>query len=150
MITIPLILKKQIEFEAESVYPNECCGIIFGSIEDGIAGAEEVRRVHSLQTVVNTFESEERYHRFRIESDTLLCAERSALRRGIAVLGFYHSHPDHNARPSDYDRIHALPFYSYVIVSVIKKHAQDFRSWQLSPDRNSFFEEFVKEEETWQ
>jgi proteasome lid subunit RPN8/RPN11 len=59
------------------------------------------------------------------------------------VLGFYHSHPDHPAVPSDYDRDNALPFYSYVIVSVAGGKAADFRSWLLAEDRGSFGEEKI-------
>ena len=36
---------------------------------------------------------------------------------GGELLGFYHSHPDHPARPSQYDLDHAWPTFAYVIVA---------------------------------
>jgi proteasome lid subunit RPN8/RPN11 len=68
-------------------------------------------------------------------------AELAARKEGRDVLGFYHSHPDHPAEPSDFDREHALPFYSYIIVSVEKGRAVNLRSWELAPDRAKFLEE---------
>jgi proteasome lid subunit RPN8/RPN11 len=59
----------------------------------------------------------------------------------LDVIGFYHSHPDHPAAPSAYDKDHALPFYSYVIVSVQQGKAQDFTSWELTADRTAFLQE---------
>jgi proteasome lid subunit RPN8/RPN11 len=57
--------------------------------------------------------------------------EKTASAEGLAVLGFYHSHPDHPARPSEYDRQHAWPYYSYLIVAIAKGKAADMTSWQL-------------------
>jgi proteasome lid subunit RPN8/RPN11 len=70
-------------------------------------------------------------------------AELAARKEGRDVLGFYHSHPDHPAEPSDFDREHALPFYSYIIVSVDKGKAGNFRSWELTPGRDKFLEEEI-------
>jgi proteasome lid subunit RPN8/RPN11 len=132
----PLRLSKsqdeQIRREAAEVYPNECCGIIYGVIHDG------VRVVHSLEAVPNVFDEEERYHRFSISGAQLMKAERQAGERNELVLGFYHSHPDHPARPSEYDRQHAWPFYSYVIVAVEKRTPRDVTSWQLNEQSEQF------------
>ena len=57
------------------------------------------------------------------------------------LLGFYHSHPDHPAEPSEYDREHAWPGYSYVITSVSGENVQDMRSWTLRDDRTGYDEE---------
>ena len=57
---------------------------------------------------------------------------------GLAVLGFYHSHPDHPARPSDTDRQNAWPFYSYVIVAIAKRQPVDLTSWQLDESTEQF------------
>jgi proteasome lid subunit RPN8/RPN11 len=62
-----------------------------------------------------------------------------------ALLGFYHSHPDHPAEPSGFDRDHAWPNFSYVIVSVRDGRAEDVRSWRLRSDRAGFIEEFIVE-----
>ena len=60
---------------------------------------------------------------------------------GAELLGFYHSHPDHPARPSQYDLDHAWPFFSYVIVSVRGGTAEDMTSWRLREDRSAFDQE---------
>ena len=139
MITIPVDIKIQIEVEACKAYPNECCGIMLGSAD--LAGGG--RDVKKILPVVNTFEDLEQYHRFRIEPEDLMGAEKEAFQEGLEVVGFYHSHPDHPAAPSGYDGEQALPFYSYVIVAVTKAGAEDFRSWQLKEDSSEFVEEGV-------
>ena len=123
---------EQIRREAAAAYPDECCGIIYGVVRDG------TRRVSQLEPVANAFDAEERYHRFSISPEQLMKAERVAGDRGELVLGFYHSHPDHPARPSEYDRQHAWPFYSYVIVAVEMRQPRDMTSWQLNEQTELF------------
>jgi proteasome lid subunit RPN8/RPN11 len=127
---------KQIDAEGAAAYPNECCGIIYG--RDVLADAVTRRVVERLEAVANEFEDGEKYHRFLITPKTLLEAEKKAGEAGQLVLGFYHSHPDHPARPSEYDREHAWPFYSYVIVSIAKGQAVDTTCWILSEQTETF------------
>jgi proteasome lid subunit RPN8/RPN11 len=54
------------------------------------------------------------------------------------VLGFFHSHPDHPARPSAFDLEHAWPYYSYLIVSVVDGKVAGIASWRLAADRTRF------------
>jgi proteasome lid subunit RPN8/RPN11 len=54
------------------------------------------------------------------------------------VIGFYHSHPDHPAVPSQFDLDHAWPVYSYLIVSVIQGQSAELTSWELVEDRSRF------------
>jgi len=84
---------------------------------------------------------DERERRFFISPQQVLMAERRARQDGLLLLGFYHSHPDHPAIPSEYDRQHALPWYSYVIVSVQGGEPGELRSWRLRDDRSAFDEE---------
>jgi len=63
--------------------------------------------------------------------------------KGLDVIGFYHSHPDHPAAPSEYDRDHAWPVFSYVIVSIMNAKANGITSWTLKPDRSSFDQEEI-------
>jgi proteasome lid subunit RPN8/RPN11 len=79
-----------------------------------------------------------RRNRYLISPRELLAADRDAQKRGLDILGIYHSHPDHPARPSEYDREHALPWYSYIIVSVNRGVAGDLASWNLRDDRSAF------------
>ncbi|MDR2678257.1 MAG: M67 family metallopeptidase, partial [Zoogloeaceae bacterium] len=133
MIILAAPLEAVIHAEGERAYPNECCGVLLG-----VQDAAGVRRVEALIPIVNARESEEQYHRFRIEADDFMRAETEARAQGKDVLGFYHSHPDHPALPSEYDREYALPFYSYIIVSVAKGKAGLLTSWELTLDRSRF------------
>ena len=126
----------QIDAEGASAYPNECCGIIYG--RDVTANGVTRRVVERLEAVANEFEAGEQYHRFSITAKTLMAAEKSAGDARQMVLGFYHSHPDHPARPSEYDREHAWPFYSYIIVSIAKREPVDMTCWVLNEQTEAF------------
>ena len=127
---------KQIEADGVTAYPNECCGIIYGR---DVAGR---RIVEELETVANDFEEGEKYHRFSITPATLMNAEKKCS-GGKLVLGFYHSHPDHPARPSEYDRVHAWPFYSYLIVAIHQKKPVDLTSWVLDEATEQFVQQKI-------
>lgn len=133
-LLIPNTLRRWIESEGVAAYPNECCGILVGRDVGGR------RRIEKLEPGKNVFQADERYHRFSIDPRAQLKAEREAEREGMIVLGFYHSHPDHPARPSEYDREHAWPFYSYVIVAIEKGKPAAMTSWVLG-DANQFDEQ---------
>jgi proteasome lid subunit RPN8/RPN11 len=131
-LVLSMAIAEQIEREGVAAYPNECCGILVGR------DAGEERIVEKLIPMKNVFDASEQYHRFSIDPLALVRADEEAGREGRAVLGFYHSHPDHPAKPSQYDLDHAWPFYSYVIVSVLKKQASDMTCWQLDEQANTF------------
>jgi proteasome lid subunit RPN8/RPN11 len=132
-----------IRAEGEKAYPNECCGVLLGAIYDADSPSDDVRLVESIIPISNARETEEQYHRFKIEPEDLMRVEKTAKAQNREVLGFYHSHPDHPARPSEYDRNNAVPFYSYIIVSVEKKKAAELTSWRLSEDGKEFLEEAI-------
>lgn len=135
MIFLPEDVERRIRAEGEKSYPEECCGILLGRIaEDG------ERRIKDILPVHNADRAEERHHRFRIEPDEFLRVEKEARLRGLDVVGFYHSHPDHPNVPSEHDREQALPFYSYLILSVEKGVAARISFWELSSDRALFYE----------
>ncbi len=129
MIVITEEQKQVINAHGEKTYPNECCGIMLGQVlPDG------VKELKELLAVDNSREDKEQYHRFEIRADDLLKAEKEAAARHLDVIGFYHSHPDHPAEPSEYDRSHAFLFYSYIIVAVGKGKAGNFTSWELNKE----------------
>jgi proteasome lid subunit RPN8/RPN11 len=141
----PLILTaalhRQIESEGESAYPNECCGILVGrDLDNG-----KRRVVERIVPMANAFDPQERYHRFTIDPLTLAQADDSAAAEGKAVIGFYHSHPDHPARPSEYDRTHVPPwnFYSHVIVAIEKKVPAAMTCWVFNEDTEQFDEQVI-------
>ena len=92
----------------------------------------------SLRPIVNAREDGEQYHRFLITAEDMMQAELEARRLGLEIVGFYHSHPDHPAKPSDYDRDHALPFYSYIILRVAEGRPELMTSWRLRISREAF------------
>ncbi len=125
------ILAAQIRAHGAETYPHECCGGLLGV--DGEAG----REVRALFPLVNRRDDSPR-NRFSITPDDFRSAERVAREAGLDLVGWYHSHPDHPALPSEYDREHAWPWYSYIIVSVAKAEAQAMASWRLADNRVRF------------
>ena len=113
----------------EDTYPHECCGALVG--REG--------RVAAAVALPNTTEEGPR-RRFLVRPSDYLLAERRARELGGELLGFYHSHPDHPARPSQYDLDHAWPTFAYVIVSVVSRAARDVTVWWLTEDRSTFEE----------
>ena len=111
-------------------YPNECCGALYG--RDGV--------VTATYALPNTTEEGPR-RRFLVRPQDYRDAEKRATELKVDLLGFYHSHPDHPARPSQYDLDHAWPFFSYVIVSVTAEGTGSLTSWRLRDDRSGFDEE---------
>ncbi len=142
---MPNHLAEKIAAEGEAAYPNECCGVIFGRDISGDGDYAMRRVVDLLQPVNNEFDAAEQFHRFLITPATLMKAEKYASTNGLLVLGFYHSHPDAPARPSEYDRQHAWPFYSYAIVSIAKGQAVDMTSWLLDENSNTFKRQDIEE-----
>jgi proteasome lid subunit RPN8/RPN11 len=126
-----------IRAHGEAGFPNEICGVLLGREADGH------KTVTGLLPIENQFESDEQYHRFLITPQDMLRAERSARAQGVSVVGFYHSHPEAEAIASNYDRDHAWPWYTYIIVSVKQGRADELRSWTLRDDRSAFDEEPV-------
>lgn len=121
-----------IEAHGRATYPHECCGAMLG--RDGL--------VHRVVELPNTTEEGPR-RRFLVRPADYRAAEAAATEAGLELLGFYHSHPDHPARPSQYDLDHAWPFFSYVIVSVVQGTAGPMTSWRLRDDRSAFDEELL-------
>lgn len=123
-----------IRAHARAEYPYECCGALLG-VEHG-----DTRAITQVIQLANE-RTHERERRFYVSPQQVLMAERRAREAALLLLGFYHSHPDHPAEPSEYDREHALPYYSYPIVSVRRGEPIEIRSWRLKDDRSGFDEE---------
>jgi proteasome lid subunit RPN8/RPN11 len=138
MILLKAEAEKRIREEGERAYPNECCGFLLGRFS-----TDEEKQAELVLTVENSWEAGEQYHRFVITPEDFMRAERDARQQKLEIVGIYHSHPDHPARPSDYDREHALPFYSYLILAVKAGKAGELTSWELNSDRNQFTEEEI-------
>ena len=129
-----------IRIHGQETYPHECCGALIG--RDG--------RVTAIVALPNTTEEGPR-RRFMVRPSDYQLAERRATELGGELLGFYHSHPDHPARPSQYDLDHAWPTFAYIIVAVAglarqsaegarAAAATDMTVWFLNDDRSRFEE----------
>ncbi len=129
---------EQIKRHGEQTYPEECGGLLLGVFEDG------ARVIHDVMPLEN-IRKDSRHNRVELDPLDYARAEREAGKRGLGVWGYYHSHPNHPAVPSEFDRSHA-PFteWSYLIVSVREGKAQELRAWTLREDRSQFDEEEIR------
>lgn len=130
-------LLAQIQAHAAAAYPEEGAGFLLGRAN----GTD--RQVISLLPAENHREDQARKNRYLLGPEALRQAEETAARLGLDLIGVFHSHPDHPAQPSEFDREWALPFFSYVITSVAEGNAAETRSWRLRDDRSQFDEEIV-------
>lgn len=133
-VTISEALRSRIFDQLQRTYPNEGGGFLLGSLQADSVTVRDVRPVE------NVFETEEQYHRYAMTPSDWAKLEDEADAQGLTLVGYYHSHPDHPAIPSEFDRVHALPNFRYLITSVQQGKAADFRAWQLSDDRSRFEE----------
>jgi proteasome lid subunit RPN8/RPN11 len=130
--------RNEIAAHGERDYPHECCGLLLGSFTE-----EGVKAIAELYPISNAREEQAKRNRFLIRPEELMRGERYAETKELEVVGFYHSHPDHPAVPSQYDLDHAWPMFSYIVISVSAGAARDLRSWQMESDRSRFTEEEI-------
>lgn len=138
MLAIPTALLDEIRRHAASAYPREACGLLVGTDGD----ARRVARVHRAENLSASARSD----RFEIDPRFYLKTDRAANAEGMRVVGFYHSHPDHPARPSPTDADHAQhwPEFSFVILSVENGQVRDCRSWLFPEAGLAFVEEPIE------
>jgi len=143
-------LAEKIRAHGAETYPHECCGALLGRDSNAIVENDRgknaltpAREILQLYPLINRRDDSPR-NRFSVTAEDVLTAEKAAREQGLEVVGWYHSHPDHPARPSEYDRDHAWPWYSYVIVSVQNGAPQEMTSWRLNEDREEFSAEGIE------
>jgi proteasome lid subunit RPN8/RPN11 len=134
MIVIESVPLARMEEHAVSVFPDECCGFLYG-----IEQPDGTRSISTMREVDNARQGDKK-RRFEITGKDYMKAEKFAVENKLQLLGIYHSHPNHPAIPSEHDRVAALPYFSYVIISVMQGNIEIIRSWRLN-------EEFRFEEE---
>ena len=137
MILLATDLKQEIMDHAEAEYPHECGGMLLGSFLS--EGSRSVGELYKLENA----RQDSRHNRILLLPQDVMRAEKYARELGLDVIGYYHSHPNAPAVPSQYDLEHALPVWSYMIASVIDGKAVDVRSWQMQNDRSKFDEEII-------
>lgn len=143
----------QLHCHAYDCYPEECCGLLLGHNGQ----VTEVRFMqnswqsdfskNSTNKLIETRRDASRRNRFAIAPLEMLEAQKDARTKQLDIIGIYHSHPDHPAVPSEYDRAIAWAEYSYLIMAVTAKDVMGTRSWKLDGDRQ-FIEEQILIEET--
>ena len=117
LVNLASALQRNIFDQMEGTYPNEGGGFLLGNIQDGGVTIEDIILVE------NVFAIEEQHHRYAMRPQDWMRLEDEAEARGLNLIGYYHSHPDSPAIPSEFDREHALPNFVYVITSVIMGRA---------------------------
>jgi proteasome lid subunit RPN8/RPN11 len=147
-VSIPAHVLARMHAHLVAGYPHEACGILIGeALPDGADARPHVKVVHDVVLVANVWSvesaSEGQHNRYLISPEDVARADRLASTRGLDIVGFFHSHPDHPARPSETDREFAWPVISFVIVAVEQGCVSDTRSWVLRDDRSGFDEERV-------
>ena len=138
MITIAERELAEIREHGVRDYPYECCGLLLGRFESN------AKIVTETYPISNAREESAKRNRFLITPEELMKGERFARQHDLEVVGFYHSHPDSPAVPSQYDLEHAWPTYSYIIVSTSADRAGDLFSWEQESDRSRFNQEEIQ------
>ena len=133
VVQLPFDVAAEIRRQCEGAYPLEACGAIFGRGD----GSVEPWSVLGIRSAPNQHGDDQR-RRYQVPPEFQLQAERDALARGQDVIGYFHSHPDHPAQPSEYDRAHAWFGYVYAICSVAKGAAQDLNAFTLDSAGGAF------------
>jgi proteasome lid subunit RPN8/RPN11 len=128
---LPAAEQERLRTWVEKGYPQETCGVLIGRSREGVTEVVQVFPAHNLN-------QERARDRYLLDPQDYLKADESARERGLSIVGVWHSHPDHPARPSATDRAHAWEGWSYVIASVGPEGLTELRSWRL---KNGVFEE---------
>ena len=134
MLRIAPALLREIHDHTESSYPNECCGLIVGTMDGDTKVGHTFRKCKNLNT-------ERARDRYEMDPLDMLKTEREFASSPWDIIGIYHSHPDHPSRPSQTDTDRAWPNYSYVIISVQKGTVASSNSWVLNESERKFYEE---------
>ena len=140
MIEIPIAVLDEIREHGREAYPEECCGALLGR-------KGEPAHVVRVERIENS-RGEQRARRYEVSPRDYLRVERLALAENLALLGFYHSHPDHPAAPSAYDRDHAFPFFHYLVCAVESGVPAEITAWTLLEETGEFEREAILEERT--
>ena len=125
---------EKIKQHAEQGYPHEVVGILAGKRQNNV--------VTEVQNLIN--ERGDTNNRYKVSALTLFRSEQELESRGLEIVGYYHSHPDHPSQYSEYDKDHALPNMSYLILSVMKGQSNTLQSWRLTEDRTLMLEETIQ------
>jgi proteasome lid subunit RPN8/RPN11 len=134
-ITVPRRVYDEIVSHAKDSYPNECCGVLIGNTLGS-------KKVFSSERATNLNE-ERASDRYILDPKEINIIDKGARAANLDIIGFYHSHPDHTDRPSEFDRKEGQPGYSYMIVSVLEGTDVAVRCWMFNEEKEPFVEEII-------
>lgn len=134
-------MNAEINSRARAAYPHEACGLLIGREAGGRRLVERVTSCRNLAV-------DRLADRYILDPDDFHAADEAARREGLDIVGIWHTHPDHPARPSETDLEAAWAEYSYLIVSVTSGGVAERRAWLLEDER--FIEQEIEEHETCQ
>lgn len=123
-VRIPHSEFSKILAHGEQTFPEECCGVLIGKLENGSFQVDEARAMR------NTNEGSKNT-RFNIDPFDLIKLEDELDEQGRLMIGIYHSHPNHPAKPSETDLKFAWPNLSYIVLRVDDGKADKITSWTL-------------------
>jgi proteasome lid subunit RPN8/RPN11 len=123
-LLFPVELFERMSEFAEAAYPYEGCGVLVGNPETSVVTVSQVFEGRNLV-------QDRRHDRYELDPRDIIRAERYAREAGQEVIGFYHTHPDHPARPSQFDTDRAWPRYHYVVVAVDEGKLREATAWRL-------------------
>ncbi len=135
-LRVPRPVMDAVRRHLEAGYPNEACGALIGRAGDGTRPHEALQ----FRPMRNTVQDRP-WDRYLLDPLEQLRVQKDAEARGLEIIGFVHSHPDHPPRPSEFDTEHAWPFYSYVVASVARGKLAEARAWRLDEGAKVFREE---------
>ncbi len=134
VVRIPRKIIEEMSLHAVNTYPEEGCGLLIGVTNSG------VREIIKCIPMPNVYAGP-RHNRYSIDPLEYMKIEDQQYRDGLMVLGVFHSHPDAPAVPSTYDQEHAVPTFSYVILSVRKGRVEEIAAWRMDESTWRFEEE---------
>jgi len=123
-LVFPVELFERLTDLAEAAYPYEGCGVLLGMPIGELILVSRVLEGHNLV-------QDRRHDRYELDPKDIIRADREAREAGQEVIGFYHTHPDHPARPSQFDTDRAWPGYHYVVVAVDDGKLREATTWRL-------------------
>ena len=134
-IRLPDAMRRRLEVWAREGYPQEICGMLIGHKYGNRVEVADVARARNL----NTKRARDRYD---LDPLDMIKTDERARSRGLEIVGIWHTHPDHRARPSETDRAQAWEAWIYLIVSVQEDGVRELRAWRL--DGAGFLEEALE------
>lgn len=135
IVNLPQEARQRLEHLARMGYPNETCGLLLGHVANATVLVQRVLPARNLNI-------ERAHDRFELDPDDFMAADLEARATRLEIVGIWHSHPDHSARPSEIDRASAWQGWSYLIAAVTRDGVTDLRSWRLQ--EQTFMEEAIQ------